>query len=90
MRREVIRYFERGTDNFFDIADDIIDRIDEDDFINEDSYDAVSKAVDEGLIYTNDQWEVLKHYCNPSDADFDYAIEEFINDIVNIAEEIFG
>ena len=90
MRKEVLRYFERATDEFFDLADDIIDRIDEDDFINGDSYEAVWEAIDNGVIYYDDQWEILKHYCNPTDADWDYAIEEFANDIADIAQEIFG
>ena len=88
MRKEVVRYFERATDDFFDLVDDIIDRIDEDDFIS-DSYEAVWEAIDNGVIYYDDQWEILKHYCDPKNADWDYAIEEFANDIADIAQEVF-
>ena len=85
MRRDIAEYFDfRGTDAFFDLVEDIIDRIDEDDFFD-DRLEAVWDAIDSGLIYYDDQWEVLKHYCTPFDANWEDAIEEFANDVVNVA-----
>lgn len=86
--KAVIRYFDyRGTDSFFDLVTDLIDRIDEEDFA-EDEYEAIWQAIDEGLIYTEDQWEVLKHYCTPAEANFDEALEYLAQDIANIVGDI--
>lgn len=55
-------------------------RIDE---LSEDVYEDVWQAMDEGMIYTEDQWDMLKYYCTPSNADFNSAWEDFENDLVS-------
>ena len=48
-----------------------------------DMSDCISAAIDDGLIYTNDQWTVLKELGDkdPIELLSDYAWEEFYNDI---------
>lgn len=85
----VVRHFDnRGTDSFFDVVEDIVDRVDIEDW-KDDDYDAIWQAIDEGLIYTKDQWVVLEHYCTPTDANFDEAIEELASDMGSILSDIY-
>lgn len=42
------------------------------------------QAMDDTLIYYDDQWEIMKHYQNPEEANFNEAMEEFYNDLVEI------
>ena len=66
------------------IADDIVTRVDFDN-INEDNlWDELLSAMDDSLIYTEDQWSIIKFYCSPSNANFSYAMEEFENELYNI------
>lgn len=85
----VVRHFDnRGTDSFFDVVDDLVERVDIEDW-KDDDYDAIWQAIDEGLIYTRDQWVVLEHYCTPTDANFDEAIEELASDMGSILSDIY-
>lgn len=92
--KAVAKHFDyRGADSFFDVVADLVDRVDFGDWqINaEDDYDIIWSAIDEGLIYTRDQWAVLEHYCTPSDANFDEAIEELATDMNEIiADLVYG
>lgn len=67
---------------FLKIAEDIADRVED----PKDS-ESILQAIDEGLIYTRDQWEVLAYYCTPSDANLDYAMEQFANDLIALMED---
>ena len=42
------------------------------------------QAMDDTLIYYDDQWEIMKQYQNPEEANFNEAMEEFYNDLVEI------
>ena len=44
----------------------------------------LQQAIDDSLIYYDDQWEIMKHYQLPQEANFDEAMEEFYNDLVEI------
>lgn len=79
---------ERSTDAFLDIAADIVDRVNFDNITEDDAYEEVWQAIDDGLIYSEDQWEVMKHYQSPDEANWESAIEEFSSDIASIVEEI--
>lgn len=72
-----------GDFEFLEVVSDIIDRVDnfEDD---EDIYD----ALDNGLIYSSDQWKVLEHYCTPTDASWEVAYGAFLDDIFSICATI--
>ena len=77
-------YFDNYSDAFREVVVDLIERVD--DFENLD--DSIYSAIDEGLIYNEDQWEVMKHYQVPSEADYDSAIEELTNDLCSICKSM--
>lgn len=41
-------------------------------------------SINNNLIYYDDQWEIMKHYQNPEEANFNEAMEEFYNDLAEI------
>lgn len=82
------RTFKRDSWDYDDLVDDLVDRIDYRDW-KRDEYDAVYQAMDEGLIYTDDQWTMLKEHCTPQDIDFNYAWEQTQNDVMDKAREKF-
>ena len=86
----VVKYFNYRGGDFLSTADDIVVRaMYSEDEINEDNiYDIVAEAIDSGLIYYSNQWDVLEFYCSPTNANWDEAIESFENDIISIVEEI--
>lgn len=84
IRREIGRYFDYAVDaDFVDVVEDIIYRVDD-----PHSTDDVMQAIDDGLIYTSDQWTVLQHYCTPQTANWEDAIDEFITDIYHIVDAL--
>ena len=66
---------------FLKIAEDIAERVE-----NPNDSESIAQALDDGLIYTRDQWEVLAYYCTPSEADFNFAMEQFYTDLVALLE----
>lgn len=76
-----------GFGEIRNIADTIIDRAEGNmaEYTN-DPHEAIMDAVNDGLIYTSDQWEVMKAYQNPQNANFDEAVEEFMNDLNDCVE----
>ena len=50
----------------------------------EDVYEAVNQAIDEGLIYYNDEWAVIEHYTTPKYIDSD----TYINAIQQLSEDV--
>lgn len=59
-----------------DIAVDILSRMDAP------TYDELFQAMDAGLIFTADQWEVMAYYCSIEEADWGVALEGFENDLM--------
>ena len=47
-----------------------------------DEHDALIQAMDDELIYTADQWEIMKYYCTPQDADLTEAFMQFETDLM--------
>lgn len=69
------------------IAETIIDYVNDIDVeieLIEKIYDAINNV----LIYYSDQWNILEHYCSPQDANFDYALECFVQDIYELITEV--
>lgn len=66
-----------------DLVMDIINRMDGDY-----SNDNVYQAIDNGIIYYHQQWTILEHYCNPQDANWNIAFEDFLNDICGIVAAV--
>lgn len=93
IRKAVSRFYKgHYTDSFFNLVVDLVDRtisnLEVEDHTDTDLYQAVMQAIDEGLVYTSDQWEVIHHYCVPSNADLDIAIEGITSDVAKITDEI--
>ena len=76
---------EFGYSDIIGVVEAIISRIEGLYDIN-DLYEAISQAIDDELIYYDDQWEVLKYYFSPTDLDLSFgkAIEFLIDDIYKI------
>lgn len=66
-----------------DLVMDIINRMDGDY-----SDDSITSAIDNGIMYYSPQWIILQHYCNPQDANWNTAIESFLDDMYSIVVEI--
>lgn len=49
--------------------------------------DAIFCEIDSYTMYYDYQWEVLKTYCNPCDADYNYALNCLYSDIYDLIEE---
>ncbi len=43
--------------------------------------DELWNAMDDELIYTADQWEIMKYYCTPDTANFTEAYDAFYSDL---------
>lgn len=86
---ETTKYFDfRGTDRFFDVMSDLVERtmneidVEDADDINE----AIQTAIEEGLFYNIDEWEIKKHYEDPNIGERTYNL--LISDISKIVEKI--
>lgn len=65
--------------DYLDIIEEVIDRID--DIKDDEDYDGINQAIDDSLIYYNQQWTILKHFFNPQDVNFGEAMEYFTEDV---------
>lgn len=73
-----------------DIIENVINRIDGIlDILDDDELsDAINYAIDDELIYTEDQWNIMKQYQSPQDADWNEAIDEFYNDVYAVVNDL--
>ena len=88
-RRIAARVMPRGRDAFIDVFFDLCERAFAiyDDREGGDLYDIASDAIDNGLIYSADQWEVLRHYSASVDrANWGDALEDLQNDLIKALE----
>lgn len=69
------------------IAKEILTRASEDERDDIDIYDKIVEALDNCLMYYDDQWEIMHFYQNPADANFQNAIEEFLSDLLAVVED---
>ena len=74
-----------GFGKLSDIASDILDRASDDD--RKDASEKIIDALNDSLIYCDDQWEIMKAYQSPEEANFQNALEEFINDLLSVIED---
>lgn len=76
-----------GFDEIRNIAEAIIDRAEGyAEESQDDAYDSIVDALNDELINTVDQWEVMKAYQSPENANFNEALDEFINDLNDCVE----
>lgn len=82
------KYFDYSMNwDFLDVVANILERVD---FESEDLDESVYNAIDEELIYTEDQWTVMEYYQTPDTANLDDAFWDLNRDILSIAHEIKG
>ena len=81
-------YFNYSGDfDFLEIVQDVVDRVTEDIKDGSDIDDVIFDEIDSVLIYYSDQWTIMEHYQNPSEADLDAAIEELYDDVYAICSK---
>ena len=69
-----------------EIAEAIIERMEE---VSKDEIeDELQYAMDLELIYTEDQWAIMAYYQTPQEANFDEAMEEFYDDLLEILYKV--
>lgn len=90
----VLRHF--FSNNYYDetryvsIVSNIVERMLDNDY-DEDEYDKVYSALNDSLIYYEDQWIVLRyHFIDPKEANFDEAIEYLIENCIEVYNELKG
>lgn len=74
--------------DFEELATSVLERLEKEDFLKEDYWDELQQAMDDEMIYTEDQWKMIELYCNPQDASFDFAWEYFQSDLGEVVEII--
>ena len=65
-----------------DIAGSIIERMEEA------TEEELWQAMDDELIYDDDLWEIMKYYQRPNEANYEEAMEEFYNDLLEILYKV--
>ena len=68
------------------VAENVIERVEDFEDENNELFDKICWAVDDELIYTEDQWDIIKNYIEPSSIgsiSFNDIINQFIDDIFN-------
>ena len=76
-----------GFGKLADIASEILDRVSDYDREEADAIKKVIDALNDSLIYDDDQWEVMKAYQKPEEANFQNALDDFINDLLSVIED---
>ena len=69
-----------------EIAEAIIERME--DYEGDNLEEALQSAMDDELIYTEDLWAIMAYYTTPQEANFDEAMEEFYNDLLDILYKV--
>ena len=77
---EIFAWF--GYGDIAGIAKRVIDRYHSNIEDGDDENDALFHAMDDELIYTADQWEIMKFYCTPQDANLANAFMQFETDLM--------
>ena len=87
LRKTVYEHIHSGSDKFLDLMVDLaeraVDGVDDDMDIDQ----AVNDAIDIGMIYTDDQWEAYRHYCDIGD-DQNIMWEGLWNDLYSIVFDL--
>ena len=68
------------------VAEMVIDRVEDFEDENSELFDKICWEVDDESICTEDQWDIIKNYIDPSSIgsiSFNDIINEFIDDIFN-------
>jgi len=85
MKKFVLNYDEKNNDLAVSIAEKIVDCLNDGDC--SDFETALYDELDLALMYYEDQWELLKTYQAPKNANYDDAIEMLVAEIHSVIEE---
>lgn len=85
MKKFVLNYDEKNNDLAVSIAEKIVDYLNDGEC--SDLETALWNELDVGLMYYEDQWELLKTYQTPKNANYDDAIEMLVAEIHSVIEE---
>lgn len=79
IKNDAIYTATNGSWNFeyVDIVKEIINVVE-----NYDDVSEILQAIDDHVIYTSQNWAIIKHFCTPVDADYYYARECFADEIL--------
>ena len=85
MKKNCVTNYDWTNSNLaIDIAEKVCDAINGGEY--EELSDAVIGEIDLEMIWTDNQWEILKYYCTPEDADLQYAYECLIDEVYSIID----
>lgn len=77
--------YEKNNSFAISTAEEIVD------YLNNEEYDdldtAIMEEVDRKLIYYDDQWEMMRVYQTPQNANYNMALEMFVEELYSIIEE---
>ena len=81
-----------AADKYFDLLVDVAERAiaNVEHRGHEDLYDAAWSAIDEGMIYYDDQWLIMRYFQSPGEANLQEAFESMAEDIVKVLESLVG
>ena len=68
------------------VAENVIERVEDFEDKDNELFDKICQSVDDELIYTNDQWDIIKNYIGPSSIgsiSFCDIVNQFVEDIFN-------
>lgn len=72
--------------DYLALIEEVIERLDIDDINKDNINDMLYDSIDSTIIYYKDQWTILQENCTPQEANWDFAINTFIDE----CEEVLG
>lgn len=85
MKKFVLNYDEKNNDLAVSIAEKIVDCLNDGEYCDLET--AICYELDIALMYYEDQWELLKTYQKPYNANYNVAFEMLIDEIHSVIEE---
>ena len=85
MKKYYVDYGCENTSFAIRTAEEIVQWLNYGDYDNID--DAIQQTAESKLIYFDDQWEMMKAYQRPDEADYNEAYCMFLNELYGIVKE---
>ena len=85
-KENIYEVFGSVSNDMLEIIEGVLDRLEAEDF--EDGLDDlpyyITNAIDDEMIWTYNQWQIMQHYQSPEDADYGEAIDCLLNDLLRL------
>lgn len=85
-KENIFEVFGSVNSDMLEIIEGVLDRLDAEDF--EDGLDDlpyyIANAIDDEMIWTYNQWQVMQNYQTPDEANYGEAIDCLLNDIMRL------